>query len=219
MDVSELLNVKKAFTEVNICEDSGIVLMNEDADPNYVKKIRLWNLLEGFLVYGLILLIVWASMLDTSLWWMWAGLGGLLIWTLILTPIIHYKYEKDLFLTEEQKERGIWFYVFECRGLGSAKRYFFSVDGEEPNIKRHYKTLIALTIFIDILFIALFVEYDDVANEILGGLATNVAIKVLLEIVVILILDAVLLFLAYPVISCKNRREDNSHVHFARRDL
>lgn len=196
---SKIKQLMEPFKEVNICEDSGIAIMNEDANPNYVKKIRLWNLIEAFTVYGLILLIVWTSMLDTSLWWLWAGLGALLLWTLILTPIIHYKYEKNIFLTEEQQNRGIWFYVFECRGLGSPKRYYFSVDGEEPYIKKYFSQIIIVTLFLDILFIGALIGYDAEVSQMLGPIAENLVAKIFLEISLIALVDFLLIFLAYPV--------------------
>lgn len=200
MDSSELFNeLKKPFTEVNICEDSGIVALNEDVDPSHLKKIRMWNLIEAIVSYGLTLLIIWTSMLDTNLWWMWAGLGGMLIWLFFLSPIIHYKYEKEIFLTEEQQKRGVWFYFFECRGLGSAKRYYFSVDGEEPLAKKHLKKIIGLTIFLDVLFIIAAIEFDPEITEMLGDLGQNIAIKVLVDIALLVVIDAALIFLAYPV--------------------
>ncbi len=211
MIASKLLSeFKKPFTKVELCKDSGIVLVNEKADPAYVKKIRMWNLVEAFTVYGLILLIVWLSMLDTSLWWMWAGLGCLLVWIFILTPLVHYKYEKDLFLTEEQKARGKWFYFFECRGLGSPRRYYFSVNGQKPQLKENFKTILALTLFLDVLFIALLVYYDDIATQMLGGLAVNVGAKIAIEVALIVVVDLVLIFVAYPVML----RLDNFHPSF-----
>ena len=191
--------IKEPFTEVNLDYESGIVLVNEEADPAYVKKIRIWNLIESFTIYGLILLIVWTSMLDTSLWWLWAGLGFILIWTLFLTPLIHYKYEKDLFLTEEQQARGIWFYWFECRGLGSPRRYYFEVDGEEPLLKQNLKPIMILTIFIDILFIALVIDYPAEAEQILGGISGGIIPLPIMAVIFLILLDALLIFLAYPV--------------------
>ncbi len=207
VDSKILSEFKKPFTTVELCKDSGIVLVNENADPKYVKKIRIWNLAEAFTVYGLVLIIIWVSMLDTSLWWMWAGLGSLLIWIFILTPLVHYKYEKDLFLTEEQKARGKWFYVFECRGLGSPRRYYFSVNGEKPQLKEYFKTILALTIFIDVLFISLLVYYDAIATQLLGGLASNIGAKIVIEVGLIVAIDFVLIFIAYPVML----RLDNFH--------
>ncbi|MGV9171826.1 MAG: CPBP family intramembrane glutamic endopeptidase [Promethearchaeia archaeon] len=196
---AKLKQLAEPFKEVNICEDSGIVLMNEDADADYVKKIRLWNLIEAFMVYGLILLIVWVSMLDTSLWWMWAGLGALLFWTLIFSPLIHYKYEKNVFLTEKQRTRGTWFYVFECRGLGSPKRYYFSEDGEQPYLKKYFKQIISVTVFLDILFIGALIGYDAEASAMLGAVSDNLVAKIFLEIALIALVDFLLIFLAYPV--------------------
>ncbi|MFO8020186.1 MAG: CPBP family intramembrane glutamic endopeptidase [Promethearchaeia archaeon] len=196
---AKLKQIAEPFQEVKICEDSGIVVMDEKADPQYVKKIRWWNLIEAFTVYGLILLIVWVSMLDTALWWMWAGLGALLFWTFIFSPIVHYKYEKNIYLTEQQQKRGVWFYVFECRGLGSPKRYYYSEDGEQPYLKKYFKQIIVVTLFLDILFIGALIGYDAEVSEILGTLADNVVAKISLEISLIALVDFLLIFLAYPV--------------------
>ncbi len=192
--------IKSAFTEVEIDQNSGVILQNEDADPRYIKKIRLWNLIEPITVYGLIHLIMWTSWLDMSVWWMWAGFGALLLWSLIFSPIIHYKYEKDVFLTEEQKARGVWFYFFECRGFGSPKRYYFSVDGDPPLLRKHSKEILALIAFLDLVFVCAAIVFDQEITDILTPIiGTNLVLKVLAEIIILVVLNAILVFLAFPV--------------------
>ncbi|MGQ4873937.1 MAG: CPBP family glutamic-type intramembrane protease [Promethearchaeia archaeon] len=194
-----LQDIKSVFTEINLDYNSGIVVVNDSVDPSYLKKIRIWNLVEGFSIYGLILLIVWTSMLDTSLWWMWAGLGSILIWILFLTPLIHYKFEKDIFLTEEQKKRGIWFYWCECRGLGSPKRYYFSVNGEKPQIKEHFKKIIILVIFIDLLFASLLYTYPSEAQSILSRMINAQIPIVILYIIFFILIDILMIFIMFPL--------------------
>lgn len=104
----------------------------EGADPGKVLKARIWNFIEPIAIYAAILIVVWVSMLDTSQIWMLVTLGGMLLWILIFSPMVHFMYEKDVFLPPER--RNLWFYFFECRGMGSPKKYFFG-DIERPVIK------------------------------------------------------------------------------------
>ena len=82
------------------------------------------NLIEPFIVYGLILTVMWTSDLNMKDVWMFVEFGILLLWALFLSPWWHYSKlnEKEIFLRPEQ--RNFWFWFFECRGMGSFKKYY-----------------------------------------------------------------------------------------------
>lgn len=187
------------FTAVTIDQDSGILLQNEEAPAWYVRRIRLWNFLEPFAVYGAIMLVVWGSMLDPAVWWVKPCLGALVVWCLIITPFVHYPFEKDLFLTESQRNRGVWFYFFECRGLGSPIRYYLSVDGEPPQIRSHYKTIVGVTLFLDLLFVSAFITFnEDVRQRFGASMGDTVGQNILFLVWMLFLIDAGLVLLAYP---------------------
>ncbi|MCP4760943.1 MAG: CPBP family intramembrane metalloprotease [archaeon] len=145
-------------------ERSGIVPI-DGADPEKVKKARLLNLIEPIIVYSLILTIVWVTGLDESPF-MWISFGLILIWILIISPIWHFKSEKELFLKPE--ERNIWFWLFECRGLGSIRKYFLKTDGKEPNIKKQKKNILSLLTIFAILFIYTLLRYNTEFGDYLN---------------------------------------------------
>lgn len=177
---------------------SGLVPI-EDADEKKVKIARIWNFLEPIITYAITLIVVWVSMLDESLLWMWVSLGSLLIWLLIISPMVHYAYERDIFLKKE--DRNIWFYFFDCRGLGSARRYYFSVDGEKPHIKKYSKEIIITLAVMAVIFILALVEFTDDYGEILVDLGLNptTGTKILVAAILLPVMMAILAFLAFPV--------------------
>ena len=157
-----LLNtLKRAFTTIRIDPDSGILLQDSSAPAWYVRRIRLWNLIEPFVVYGLILLIVWTSMLDEKVWWVRPSLGALILWMLVISPLVHYPFEKRLFLTPAQQRLGLAFYFFECRGLGSPIRYSLPINGEPPFIKKYWKEILCALGFLDLLFICAMITFNS----------------------------------------------------------
>ncbi|NIA13205.1 MAG: hypothetical protein GWP08_03930 [Nitrospiraceae bacterium] len=201
-------DLKRAFTTIRIDPDSGIVVQDPHAPSWYVKRIRLWNLVEPFMTFAAILLIVWTSRMDPTLWWMWAGFSAILLWTLVLSPFVHWPYEKHLFLTDEQRRRGFGFYFFECRGLGSPMRYYRSVLGEPPQIRQYWRTILACTVFVDLLFISAAITFrDDLLLRFpcltQDGLLRQLAFHGGL----LLLLDAGLVLVCFPVML----RLDNLH--------
>lgn len=179
-------------------ENSGLVPI-ENADEKKLKVSRIWNFLEPIITYAITLIVVWVSMLDESLWWMWASLGAMLIWLLILSPIVHFAYEKEVFL--EKEDRNVWFYFFDCRGLGSARKYFFSVNGEKPLIKKHLKEIIITLVVLGLIFALALVEFSEEYGEILIdiGLSDNTATKVGVAAILLPIMLVVLALLAFPI--------------------
>ncbi|HMF32307.1 MAG TPA: CPBP family intramembrane glutamic endopeptidase [Candidatus Lokiarchaeia archaeon] len=186
---------------INRPRPSGDKLILTDADPRRVRRIELWNLLEPIIVMALVLTGAWtlAVQYDYGSPQVLPLLVGILLWALIFSPLVHYKYEKDLYLRPE--DQNIWFYFFECRGMGSARRYFFSVDGQPPLWKQNKKFIaIMLAIWAVWGVLALIGFKDDYANILakahLGtDIGTMIGIGALLLAVVI-----PLLFVALSVL-------------------
>lgn len=196
---SFLGEVKAAFTSIDIDQDSGVVLQNRDADPRHVLGIRIWNLIEPVAVFGAILLVIWVSMLDPALWWVKPCFWVLGLWALVVSQFVHYPFEKDLFLTEAQRKRGVWFYFFECRGLGNPIRYFFSVVGEPPHIKKHAFTILFVTLFIDLLFICAFITFhEEIAERLSARVGDSMLKALLIRLGFLVTLNAGLILVGYP---------------------
>ena len=165
--MSGILNgIKLLLTTVRIDDDSG-VLVQEGVLASKVKWIRIWNFVEPCAVYGPILLIIWTSMLDMKIWWVRPSLGVILAWLLVISPAIHYPFEKDVFLSERRRHRWgpFWFWFFECRGLGSPFKYYLPLDGERPYIIKYWKTILGVTLFIDLLFVSACITFSEEIAE------------------------------------------------------
>jgi hypothetical protein len=191
--------VKRLFTTVRIDENSGILVQKIAAPAGYIRRIRIWNLVEPGVVYGLIMLVVWTSMLDPKVWWMRPSFGVLLVWMLIVSPLLHYPFEKDLFLTPAQKRLGVWFYFFECRGLGSPLRYYLPVDGQPPFIRKYWKTVLGVTLFLDVLFLCAMVTFNgDIHERFKEHMGTTMAQGLFFRVYMLLLIDVGLVLVAYP---------------------
>jgi len=144
----QLLEVLAPLYRVDV-EDSAITPV-AGADPERLRRVRIWNFLEPIAVFGAIMGIIWYTRLDDAITWTKPVLGVLLAWVLVLSPIVHWPFEKNLFLRPEQ--RSFWFYFFECRGLGSPFKYYFGAPGQRPYIITHWKIIAGLLLFQSILF-------------------------------------------------------------------
>lgn len=199
--MSGILNgIKLLLTTVRIDDDSG-VLVQEGVLASKVKWIRIWNFVEPCAVYGLILLIIWTSMLDMKIWWVRPSLGVILAWLLVVSPVVHYPFEKDVFISECRRHRWgpFWFWFFECRGLGSPFKYYLPLDGERPYIIKYWKTILGVTLFIDLLFVSACITFSEeiaerFAEQLSGGFWQGIWFRAWL----ILKIDAGLVFIAYP---------------------
>ncbi|MHA1819950.1 MAG: CPBP family glutamic-type intramembrane protease [Promethearchaeota archaeon] len=169
-------------------ENSGLVPI-EGADPKKVKIARIWNFVEAVVVYGIIMLVVWTSMLEED--WMYPAFGIILIWLFLVSPYLHFRYEKDIFLKEE--ERNFFWFILEGRGIGSPRRYFFSVRGEEPLIKKHIKLILSMALALVILGDLALVYYSDKYYDVLTGWGLSATPTT--AVLVALGLDVVLFFI------------------------
>lgn len=202
-----LTDLKNAFTTVRIDLDSGILAQEGAVSDARLRCIRRWNLIEPLVVYGLILLIIWTSMLDTKLWWVKPSLGALVVWCLLVSPCVHYPFERRIFLTEAQQRLGFFFYFFECRGLGSPLRYYLPMHGEKPYIIKYWRTVLLALLFLDLLFFAAMITFNKEIIERYHEHMTTPAQGILFRIGLLLTIDAALVFGIFPFML----RLDNFH--------
>lgn len=185
------MNLKlKANYEVN----SGLIPI-EGANSEKVKKARIWNFVEPIIAYAIVLIVIWTSMLeDDQMYWVVPIFGVLILWVLIFSPLVHYNYEKDVFLREDQRNK--WFYVFEARGLGSARRFFYAVNGQPPLFKKYKKEIILMLSILSIIGILALISFQEEYFEILSdiGLPATPAIAIILGFVVLIVFNFVMFF-------------------------
>jgi membrane protease YdiL (CAAX protease family) len=185
--------------QISVSENDGLIVQNE-VDSKILQKIRLINLIEPFIAYGLVLAVMWISMLDEDAIWMYIAFGLILIWVLILSPWVHYEKlnEKEIFLKPEQ--RNFWFWFFECRGLGSLKKYYTKDESGKPGFIRHKKMLIKMTILWDILFGSAVIEWNAEYIEVLQSLnmPTTAPVQIIFGLLALGVLDVILWFIVYP---------------------
>jgi hypothetical protein len=188
----------RCFTTVNIDANSGIIPQKGVVSAERMRFIRIWNFIEPFAVFGLIMLVMWTSGLDKKIWWVKPSLGGLLIWSLILSPCIHYPFERDIFLTDAQKRMGFFFYFFECRGLGSPFRYYLPMYGERPFIIKYWKSILTALMFMNILFFCALVTFNKEIMIRYAAHMTTPTQGILFRIELLLGIDAALVFGLFP---------------------
>jgi membrane protease YdiL (CAAX protease family) len=185
---------------IQVSENDGLIVQNE-VNPQVLRKIRLINFIEPFIAYGLVLAVIWISMLDMDALWMYIAFGVILLWVLFVSPWVHYEKlnEKEIFLKPEQ--RNFWFWFFECRGLGSPKKYFQKDESGKPGFVLHAKMLGKMTILWDILFGSAAIEWNQEYVEILGkiNLPTTPPVQIGMGLLALLIIDVVLWFIVYPI--------------------
>lgn len=178
-------------------EDSAITPIH-GADPDRLRRVRIWNFIEPVAVFTTILAIVWYTRLDDNTAWLQPVFTLLLAWVLVLSPIVHWPFEKDLFLRPEQ--RSFWYYFFECRGLGSPFKYYLGAPGQRPYIIQHWKILLALLIFQDILFASACITFhQDMLIKLNEQHMSTIGI-ILHRAALIAAIDLFLLFVLFPFI-------------------
>lgn len=191
------MNLK--FT-TNYEPNSGLVPI-ESANPKKVKYARIWNFIEPVIVYSIVLIVIWTSMLeDNQMFWVVPIFGVLILWVLIFSPLIHYNYEKDVFLREDQRNK--WFYVFEARGLGSARKFFYETNGQPPLFKKYKKEILIMLIVLSIIGIFALISFKEDYFEILSdiGLPTTPTVAILLGLAVLIIFNFVM-FLGFSLMT------------------
>jgi hypothetical protein len=187
--------------EIKVSKDDGIIVQNPNIDPRELKKVRLINFIEPFIVYGLALIIIWVSQLDEDLWWMWVTLGILVLWMLIISPWVHYEKlnEKNIFLRPEQQN--FWFWFFECRGMGSVKKYYQRDENGKPGFLKYKDSILKIVLIMDLLILcvpyAFEKEYDEIMVDLFGNASTLTRLGG--SIILLIAADIGLVFFMFPL--------------------
>lgn len=198
--MSNWLNVlKQTLATVRVDTNSGLLLQPDTGFSSaYIRRIRIWNFIEPYLVFGLMMAVVWVSRLDKHVWWFMPSAIVLVGWALILSPIAHYPFEKKLFLSPEQQQRGFLFYFFECRGLGNPIRYYFPIGGEPPYLVKYWKTILGVFCFINLLFLSALVTFNKEIGERYAAHATTMGQAVFIRFWLLARIDLALVFIGFP---------------------
>ena len=84
-------------------------------------------------MFVLVMTVVWCEYwLDkegTQTFRLVVALPGL-VWMFLLSPLVHYRYEKHIFLRPGQEAHGLSLYFWEFRGLGNPVRYYQGWENE-----------------------------------------------------------------------------------------
>ncbi len=198
-----LWGTKKAFTTFYPEPDSGIVVVDPNIPSTRVTALRRWNFIEALVAFTAVLAVVWCELVlskDATATFRYAFGIPVMVWMFILSPMVHYRFEKEVFLTEAQRRHGLGWYFWELRGLGNPLRYYFSLDGQPPLIRKHWRAVLVATLAWTALFVCAAITFHEEMNEkwvhIHGeSLLATIAFRGAL----ILLIDAILLFVALPV--------------------
>ncbi len=151
-----LNNLKRTFTTVELEEDAGIAARTDRSTPEYVAAIRWWNFIEAWGMFVLVMTVVWCEYwLDkegTQTFRLVVALPGL-VWMFLLSPLVHYRYEKHIFLRPGQEAHGLSLYFWEFRGLGNPVRYYRGWENERPLVVTQWKTVLGILAFMSTLYI------------------------------------------------------------------
>lgn len=188
------------FKNFQVSNDDGLTVQGEVC-PAHLKRVRLINFLEPFIVYGLILAIIWISELDKKTIWMYIILGIILIWMLFISPWWHYEKlnEKEIFLRPEQRNLGFWY--FESRGLGSIKKYYQKDENGQRGFIKHWRSIKKAVILWDIMLFAVPYAFEKEFNEVIMDMFGNTSTLTRLGgmLIAIALADIIMIFIAFPV--------------------
>ena len=152
-----LHELKRSYTTIELETDAGICARGDLHTPQYVAAIRWWNFLEAWGIFAVVMAVVWCEYwLDddgTQAFRLAVALPAL-FWMFILSPLVHYRFEKGVFLRPGQESRGLGLYFWEFRGLGNPLRYYAGRDGARPLLVTHWKTVLGLLVFLSVLYLS-----------------------------------------------------------------
>src|SRR6056297_1458862 len=147
---------------------NGICVIDDcKVDKDQIKRVRLINLLEPFIVYGITLATVWGTGMDESNPFLYPILGILVIWILFVSPWWHYEKlnEKEIFLYPDQRNLGFWY--LECRGLGSPKKYWQKDEDGVRGFVKHKDAIIKMLVLWDICILTIPYAFEGDYQEII----------------------------------------------------
>ncbi len=192
----------RSFTSIALSRDCGLIAREDHLDAAYMAKIRWWNFIEALLVFALVMAVVWCeywlSPQGTSLFRALVAIPTL-IWMFILSPLVHYRYEKGLFVLPEQEAHGLSLYFWEFRGLGNPWRYYVGRRDESPLLLTHKRAVAGVLLVMTLLYLSAAITFSAEIDARYGHwYGDSLAAKVVFIAVLIAILDLLWLVVGFP---------------------
>lgn len=148
---SALSSVANAFQDYSVPRGGGVLADPALASKPAVKVLRVFNFIEPVLIISVMLFVINKGVSkEMARETVHNILFYLLVWSLFISPLVHYPFERKYFLTQEERDRGILYYYFECRGLGNPFTHFYARRGSA--IRRYWREMLGVTLFIFALF-------------------------------------------------------------------
>ncbi|OQB35859.1 MAG: hypothetical protein BWY09_02135 [Candidatus Hydrogenedentes bacterium ADurb.Bin179] len=194
--------LKRTFTTVDLELDAGIAARTEGGTPSYLNAIRWWNFIEAWAMFALVMAVVWCEYWldkpDTQAFRLMAGLPGIL-WMFLLSPLVHYRYEKQVFLRPGQEKHGLSLYFWEFRGLGNPVRYYRGWQNERPLLLTYWKTVLGVLVFLSALYICAAVTFwTEIDNRYGQYYGNAIGSKLLFIAALFVSLNLLWLFVGFP---------------------
>jgi len=197
-----LHKIGRTFTSIDLEKTAGIMARTEGCTPGQLNAIRWWNFVEAWVVFALVMAVVWCEYwLDdqgTQAFRLVVALPALL-WMFLFSPLVHYRYEKHIFLRPGQEKHGLSLYFWEFRGLGNPVRYYRGWENERPLLVTHWKTVLGVLVFLSALYlcaaITFWAEIDNRYGQYYGD---STGSKVLFIAGLLVILNMLWLFAGFP---------------------
>lgn len=197
-----LSELKRTYTTIELEEDAGIRARTDLHAGGYIAAIRRWNFLEAWAIFALVMAVVWCEYwLDdegTRVFRLVVGAPAI-AWMFLLSPLVHYRFEKGVFLRPGQEKYGPGLYFWEFRGLGNPLRYYRGRNGERPLLVTHWKTVLGLLVFMSALYLsAAFTFWDEMDSRYGQYYGDSVSSKLLFIAGLLAVLNLLWLFAGFP---------------------
>jgi len=197
-----LHEIRRTFTSIDLETDAGIIARTEGCTPRQLNAIRWWNFVEAWVVFALVIAVVWCEYwLDdqgTQLFRLVVALPTLL-WMFLFSPLVHYRYEKHIFLRPGQVKHGLSLYFWEFRGLGNPVRYYQGWENERPLLVTHWKTVLGVLVFLSALYLCAAITFWTEIDNRYGQYYDDTTGSKLLFIAALLVaLNVLWLFVGFP---------------------
>ncbi len=197
-----LKDIKRTYTTVDLSQDCGLIARYDAHDQAYIAAVRWWNFAEALVVFALVMAVVWCEYwLDargTQLFRIAVALPTL-CWMFILSPLVHYRFEKNIFVLPTQAPHGLSLYFWEFRGLGNPWRYYVGRKGEAPLALTHKKVVLALLLTMTLLYTCAAITFWSEIDARYGHYYGDSLSSKLVFIATLLIgLNLLWLFLGFP---------------------
>lgn|GEM_PF-875284 len=196
-----LNEVSRCFREVNLDRDSGFIAWTDQVSADRVHYLRWWNFAEAWGVFALMMIVVWCDYwLDGPVMWRFRLVLGIptLVWAFVLSPLVHYRWERDVFLPPHRRTLGWRYFYWECRGLGDPLAYFLPRGGALPAIVRYWREVLLVVAMMTALYVSAAITFSSEIDARYAEWYPRFGGKVPFLIALILALDALWLFVGIP---------------------